>query len=121
MTRLAGGVYYLYQNFIQPIGAFSIAWTVIITSAAILGGIGTLEGPLVGAAIAVLLQQYLAEYIGMSLIIQGAIVIAIMIIAPQGIVGTMHKARWYQAVGRIASVQSQKSITQPRPSAERPA
>lgn len=121
MTGLAGGVYYLYQNFIQPPSAFSIAWTVIITSAAILGGIGTIEGPLVGAAIAVLLQQYLAEYIGISLIIQGAIIIAIMIIAPQGIVGTLHKVRWYQAVGRIASVQSQKSITQPRPSAERPA
>jgi len=75
----------------------------------------------VGAAVAVLLQQYLAEYIGISLIIQGAIIIAIMIIAPQGIVETLHKARWYQAVGRIASVQSQKSITQPRPSAERPA
>jgi branched-chain amino acid transport system permease protein len=118
MTGLAGGIYYMYQNFIQPLSAFSIAWTVIITSAAILGGIGTIEGPLVGAAIAVVLQEYLAQYIGISLIIQGAIIIAIMSIAPQGIVGTLHKARWYQAIWKAAPTPSQESIAQPKPTAE---
>lgn len=114
MTALAGGIFYMYQNFIQPLSAFSIAWTVIITSAAILGGIGTIEGPLVGAAIAVLLQQYLAEYIGISLIIQGAIIIAIMILAPQGIVGTLHKIRWYQAIWKAAPTKSPDKIVQPQ-------
>jgi branched-chain amino acid transport system permease protein len=118
MTGLAGGIYYMYQNFIQPLSAFNIAWTVIITSAAILGGIGTIEGPLVGAAITVVLQQYLAEYVGISLIIQGAIIIAIMILAPQGVAGTLHKARWYQALWKATPTKTPENVAQPNPSVE---
>jgi branched-chain amino acid transport system permease protein len=119
MTALAGGVYYMYQNFIQPLSAFSIAWTVIITVSVILGGIGTIEGPIIGALIAVLLQEYLSQYTGISLIIEGAIVIAIMLLAPRGIAGTLHKVRWYEGLWKVGPTKSPKNISSPEPSVER--
>ncbi len=91
MTGVTGGVYYLGQVFVQPYAVFSINWTVALVFIVIIGGIGTIEGPIVGAIIYVLLQQYLAAYAGVSLIILGVIAIAIILLAPQGIMGTIQR------------------------------
>lgn len=87
VTSLAGAGMYLYQVFIQPYAAFGIAWTVAMVFIVIIGGIGTLEGPIIGAALYVLLQQFLSEYVGISLLILGAIAIAVILLAPKGIMG----------------------------------
>ncbi len=54
----------------------------------IIGGMGTVEGPILGAAIFVLLQQFLSEYVGFNLIILGAIAILLILFMPRGIMGT---------------------------------
>jgi branched-chain amino acid transport system permease protein len=91
VTGIAGAVYYLSQVFVQPYAAFGINWTVALVFIVIIGGIGTIEGPIVGAVIYVLLQQFLSPYAGISMIILGAIAIVIILVAPQGIVGTIQK------------------------------
>ncbi len=91
VTGFTGGVYYLGQVFVQPYAVFSINWTVALVFIVIIGGIGTIEGPILGAIIYVLLQQNLAQYAGVSLIILGVIAIAIILVAPQGIMGTLQK------------------------------
>jgi branched-chain amino acid transport system permease protein len=53
------------------------------------GGLGTMEGPIVGTVIFVFLQQFLSEYVGFNLVILGAITIIIIVFAPKGIVGTL--------------------------------
>jgi len=88
----AAGISYLSTIFIQPFEAFSIGWTVKLLFIVIIGGIGTIAGPIVGAVVFVLLQQYLSEYVGYNLIILGSITILIIFFAPRGIVGTIqHK------------------------------
>jgi branched-chain amino acid transport system permease protein len=90
-TGTTAGILYLNSIFIQPFEAFGIGWTVKLLFIVIIGGIGTVEGPLVGAVIFVLLQQFLSEYVGYNLIILGAVTIAVIFLAPQGIVGALQK------------------------------
>jgi len=91
VTGLTAGLVYVHQIFIQPYKAFSIDWTVRLLFIVIIGGIGTIEGPIVGALIYVALQQIFSEYINVSLLLLGAVAIAVMLAAPKGIMGTLHE------------------------------
>jgi branched-chain amino acid transport system permease protein len=91
VTGLTAGVLYLNTIFIQPFEAFGIGWTVKLLFIVIIGGIGTVEGPLAGGIIFVLLQQFLSEYVGFNLIIFGTITILTIFFAPRGIVGTVQE------------------------------
>ena len=86
---ITGGVLYLNNIFIQPFEAFGIGWAVKLLFIVIVGGLGTMEGPIIGTLIYVLFQQFLSEYIGFNLIILGGITIIIIIFAPKGIVGIL--------------------------------
>lgn len=90
-TGLAGGIYYIFQIFIQPQEAFSIGWSVKLIFIVIIGGIGTIEGPIIGTFIFILLSQWLAEYFSVSMIILGIIAIAVIHLAPKGIMGTLQE------------------------------
>ncbi|HHY13361.1 MAG TPA: branched-chain amino acid ABC transporter permease, partial [Thermoanaerobacterales bacterium] len=57
MMGITGGAMYLYQAYILPSSAFSISWTVAMTFMVIIGGIGTMEGPIVGSILYVLLTH----------------------------------------------------------------
>ncbi len=57
----------------------------------IIGGIGTIEGPIIGAVIYVLLQQYLSDYPSVSLLVLGFVAIIIMLIVPRGIMGAIQE------------------------------
>ncbi len=86
---ITGGLLYLNNVFIQPFEAFGIGWAVKLLFIVIVGGLGTMEGPIVGTVIFVFLQQFLTEYVGFNLVILGTITIIIIIFAPKGIVGTL--------------------------------
>jgi branched-chain amino acid transport system permease protein len=91
ITGLAAGILYLNTIFIQPFEAFGIGWTVKLLFIAIIGGLGTVAGPMVGATVFVVLQQYLSEYVGFNLIILGTITIAVIFFTPKGMVGTFQE------------------------------
>jgi branched-chain amino acid transport system permease protein len=91
VTGLAGGIYYIFLVFVQPYEAFSIGWSVKFIFIVIIGGIGTIEGPILGAFIFVFLSQWLAEYYSVSMILLGAIAIAVILLAPKGIMGTLQE------------------------------
>ena len=57
----------------------------------IIGGIGTIEGPILGSLIYVFLQHWLSEYPSISLLILGVIAIAAILVAPKGIMGTIQE------------------------------
>ena len=87
MTGVTGAAIYLQQAFIQPANAFNISWTVSMVFIVVIGGIGTIEGPIIGAVIFILLRQFLYNFPGISMIILGIIAIAIILLAPKGIMG----------------------------------
>lgn len=91
VTGTTAGILYLNAIFIQPFEAFGIGWTVKLLFIVIIGGIGTVEGPVVGAILFILLQQLLAEHVGYNLIILGTVTIGVILIAPRGIVGALQK------------------------------
>jgi branched-chain amino acid transport system permease protein len=91
ITGLTGGIYYTMQIFIMPGEAFSIGWSINMIFMVIIGGIATVEGPILGAFIYVLLSQWLAEYFSISMLILGTIAIAVIVAAPQGIMGTLQE------------------------------
>jgi branched-chain amino acid transport system permease protein len=91
VTGVTAGILYLNTIFIQPFEAFGIGWTVKLLFIVIIGGLGTVAGPIAGAIVYVMLQQYLSEYVGFNLIILGTITILVLFFAPKGLVGTLQE------------------------------
>jgi branched-chain amino acid transport system permease protein len=102
ITGMAGGIFYIYQGYIEPASAFNIRWTMIVMLATVIGGMSTEEGPILGTAIVVFLHFLLARYAGISLLIQGIILIVIMLLAPQGIMGFIRKTQTYRSMVQLA-------------------
>jgi len=96
ITGATAGVLYVFQIFIQPYKAFAMDWTVSLVFIVIIGGIGTIEGPIVGTFIFILLNQYLSEYGHISLLLLGSIAIAIILVAPKGIMGTLQEKTGFE-------------------------
>jgi len=103
VTAIAGAVFFMFQGYIAPSGAFTMKWTMILILSTVIGGISTEEGPIIGTFIIVLLHFALSRYAGISLIIQGVLLIIIMLLAPQGIMGFMRKTRAYRSLLKLAA------------------
>jgi len=103
LTGIAGAILYIYHGYIEPASAFGISWLVTIILATVIGGEGTEEGPIVGTIIVVFLHFQLARYAEISLIIQGIILISIMLLAPQGIMGFVHRTQTFQTMRQFVS------------------
>lgn len=89
---LGGGLYYLNNVSIYPGSGFAIDWTVSLVFIVIIGGIGTMSGPIVGTVIYILLDEILAQLpAGWSNIILGIIAILVILFLPDGIMGTLQK------------------------------
>ena len=87
-TGLAGGLIYMQKARISPDAAFSVLdWTAYVIFIVVIGGIGTIEGPIIGVIVFFLLQNILADYGSWYLLILGVIGIAIMLFAPKGLWG----------------------------------
>ncbi len=90
-TALAGGWYFLNNISIYPASGYGNSWTVAVVFIVIIGGIGTMAGPIVGSIIYVALAEILADFPGWSNIILGLIAILVILFLPDGILGTLQK------------------------------
>ena len=87
-TGLVGALIFLQKLRISPEAGFSINdWTVVVIFMVVIGGIGTIEGPLIGVLVFIVLRELLADYGSYYLILMGAMAILIMLKAPLGIWG----------------------------------
>lgn len=84
---LVGALYYMNQLNIGPDSAFNVNWTAFIIFIVVIGGIGTIEGPIVGTILFFLLREFLADFGAYYLILLGLLAVAIMLKAPRGIWG----------------------------------
>lgn len=88
-TGLTGALIYMQKARISPDAAFSLNdWTAYVIFIVVIGGIGTIEGPIVGVLVFFLLQTLLAQYGAVYLMILGMIGIGVMLLAPKGLWGT---------------------------------
>jgi branched-chain amino acid transport system permease protein len=88
VAGLAGGVFGIYLQFVAP-SLFSGLESVRLVMMVVIGGAGTLFGPIVGAGLIVLLPQALRMDPTDSLIITGVILVLVVLFFPRGIVGTI--------------------------------
>ncbi len=94
MTAMVGSVIALQKIRVSPDAAFSVNdWTAIVIFIVVIGGIGTIEGPIVGTIVYFLLREFLADLGSLYLMLLGALAIIIMLLAPKGIWGYV-AARW---------------------------
>lgn len=88
---LAGGAYFMGTMFVAPDAAFDINWVVMMMFATLIGGIGTLEGPVVGVLVWFALRELLTGTLGLQggwyLICMGAVAMLVSLFAPRGLWG----------------------------------
>ena len=92
VTGLAGALYFLNALRISPDAAFGITWIPLLFFTVVIGGIGTIEGPIVGTVLYFLLRQTFSGYGSWYLIGLGALSIIIMLTAPTGLWGLVLRA-----------------------------
>jgi branched-chain amino acid transport system permease protein len=90
-TALVGAVIYLSALRITPDAAFTVNWTAYALFIVIIGGLGTLEGPIVGAVLFFLIREVFADLGEWALIILGSVTIAMMVFAPAGLWGVLRR------------------------------
>jgi branched-chain amino acid transport system permease protein len=87
-TGLCGAIAFIQITRVTPDAAFSVIdWTAFVIFITVIGGIGTLPGPIVGVAVFYVLQRLLADYGTVYLIVLGCLGIAVMLLARRGLWG----------------------------------
>lgn len=100
LTAVVGTFYAQYVLWIEPAHTFSIDISIQLALMVIIGGLGTLLGPLVGAALIVPLNMFLRAWLGAAvsglyLVIYGLVLVLVVLFARQGIVAEVRRfARW---------------------------
>lgn len=88
MTGLVGALIYMQTARISPDAAFSVTtWTAYVIFIVVIGGIGRLEGPILGVLVFWALQTAFASYGSWYLFALGVIAIVVMLFAPRGLWG----------------------------------
>jgi branched-chain amino acid transport system permease protein len=87
-TAMVGALIFLQKLRISPDTAFSVNdWTAFVIFITVIGGVGRIEGPLIGTVIFFILRQLLADYGTIYLLMLGVVAIAAMLRAPKGLWG----------------------------------
>jgi branched-chain amino acid transport system permease protein len=93
---VAGGVYAYFLTFLNPVGSFAILGSVMIVLSALVGGRGTLYGPVVGAFIVQLINEEATVFGGGSgtrVLLMGLVLVAVVLFMPAGLLPTV-RAAW---------------------------
>lgn len=102
-TALAGGIMAMVMGIVEPDHVFSVRFSVEMIFTAVIGGLGTVAGPAVGAVVLVVLTELLKEYVGTSyLMIYGLLLMLVILYLPGGIYGSI------SGLGKV-TIQKQSS------------
>jgi len=98
-TSVIGALIFLQKLRISPDTAFSVNdWTAFVIFITVIGGIGRIEGPIIGTIIFFALRQTLADLGSVYLLMMGAVAIVMMLWAPKGLWGLIAERYGWQAL-----------------------
>jgi len=98
-TSMIGALIFLQKLRISPDTAFSVNdWTAFVIFITVIGGIGRIEGPIIGTVIFFIMRQALADLGSLYLLIMGAVAIVVMLWAPKGLWGMIAERFGWQAL-----------------------
>jgi branched-chain amino acid transport system permease protein len=91
-TAIGGSFYGLFVGYIDPDSVMSFQFSLLMALPAVLGGVGTLWGPMLGAAILIPVTELTRSYVGgtgrgIDLIVYGTLVVVIALARPEGLIG----------------------------------
>jgi ABC-type branched-subunit amino acid transport system ATPase component/ABC-type branched-subunit amino acid transport system permease subunit len=109
LIGVAGGVYAYYVTFVDYRGMYNIQNSVLVVLAALLGGRGTVLGPVLGGFAVQIIKEEANVHFGttqMNLVVYGLVMAAVVLFLPRGVVPSV--ARWAReradrAAGSIVS------------------
>jgi branched-chain amino acid transport system permease protein len=95
-TAIAGAFYAAFVSYIDPESVMAFRFSLLFALPAVLGGIGTLWGPFVGAAVLIPITELTRSYAGgggsgLDLIIYGALIMLIALLRPEGILSIFRR------------------------------
>lgn len=95
MAGVAGVLYALFNSFVSP-SSVALAQSVKGLLMAIIGGVGTLFGGIVGAAAIIILENVVSSFTERWSMVLGLLFVFTMIFAPEGIVGKLRTIKWFK-------------------------
>ena len=106
-TAVGGSFYAQFVGYIDPDSVMNFHFSLLMALPAVLGGIGTLWGPALGAAILIPMTELTRSYAGgsgsgLDLIIYGILIMVIALLRPQGLVSL----RWHHITGLFRKSQA---------------
>lgn len=113
LTALPGSFFALYVSIVDPPSVIGLNLSVQIALVAVLGGLGTLSGPLLGAWALIFLQEYTREAFSSSgrsidLLIYGGLIVVVTLVEPGGIVGLAR--RLGRLAGRVTGPSARRPV-----------
>ena len=99
---VAGALFAALSGFVTP-STFAFSQSILFVLVVMIGGAGFVAGPLVGAAIVVLLPEFLAALAEYRLLFFGALLLLVLWLAPEGLVGTMLRLLSRHRPARLAA------------------
>jgi branched-chain amino acid transport system permease protein len=92
LTGLAGGLYARYHAFIYPGDVFAFQTSIYILLIPVIGGIGTLWGPVLGGIIfGIVEEELVVHFPNIHLLLYGSVLIAIVLLEPDGLIGLLRR------------------------------
>ena len=97
-TAIGGAFYAAFVSYVDPESVMAFQFSLLMALPAVLGGIGTLWGPAIGAVILIPLTEVTRSYLGGSgrgidLIVYGGLIMVVALARPQGLVSLFSRAR----------------------------
>jgi branched-chain amino acid transport system permease protein len=119
LTGIVGGLWAFQNTFINPDVVFLESRTVELVMMSMLGGLGTVAGPVLGAATIYWLRDVVwANFLDYHLIVQGLLLILIVLFVPEGIMGTLGDKSatsigrlWSRYFGSVSESSSEAEVT----------
>ena len=90
---LAGAIIATNTLRVTPDSIFSVEYSAFMIFIVVIGGLGTIEGPVVGAVIFFVLQQQLAQAGTWYLVALGVLAVLVVVLAPRGLWPTLSRGR----------------------------
>lgn len=111
LTGMLGTIYAQYMYFIEPDSVFSLDLSIELVLLSVIGGLDSVMGPVLGAALVVPLNEFLRgvgsqQLQGLNFFIYGVVLIIVVILMPNGIIPTVR--RWWERLNgsRLATAHT---------------
>lgn len=83
-TGIAGGLYAYWFGFVSP-NDFTLATSFLILAMVVVGGLASIPGAIIGAVVLSLIPHYTDQYVGLTNLIIGAMMVFIILVRPNGL------------------------------------